>query len=79
MSGNSAIGHSWDEVREELYTPEEMAESNLRVECYSSVTAESDFAVETLESAELEAIRNKFTTNLLLCVKRGNELRYDKK
>ena len=31
MSGNSAIGHSWDEVREELYTPEEIAESNLRV------------------------------------------------
>ncbi len=31
MSRNSAIGHSWDEVRGELYTPEEIAESNLRV------------------------------------------------
>lgn len=28
---NPAIGKSWDEVREELFTPEEIAESNLRV------------------------------------------------
>ncbi len=28
---NDAIGHSWDEVRAELFTPEEIAESNLRV------------------------------------------------
>lgn len=28
---NPAIGKSWDEVREELFTPEEIAESDLRV------------------------------------------------
>ncbi len=28
---NSAIGHSWEEVRAELFTPEEIAESDLRV------------------------------------------------
>ena len=28
---NPAIGRSWDEVRKELFTPEEIAESNLRV------------------------------------------------
>lgn len=28
---NPAIGRSWDEVREELFTPEEIAESDLRV------------------------------------------------
>ncbi len=28
---NGAIGHSWDEVRTELFTEEEIAESNLRV------------------------------------------------
>ncbi len=28
---NSAIGSSWNEVRAELFTPEEIAESNLRV------------------------------------------------
>ena len=28
---DSAIGSSWNEVRSELFTPEEIAESNLRV------------------------------------------------
>lgn len=28
---NSAIGGTWDELQEELFTPEEIAESNLRV------------------------------------------------
>ena len=28
---NSAIGRSWEEVRDELFTPEEIAESDLRV------------------------------------------------
>lgn len=28
---NSAIGRSWDEVERELFTPEEIAESNLRI------------------------------------------------
>jgi ribosome-binding protein aMBF1 (putative translation factor) len=31
MNKNSAIGSSWDEVRAELFTPGEIAESDLRV------------------------------------------------
>lgn len=31
IKDNPAIGKSWDEVRAELFTPEEIAESNLRV------------------------------------------------
>lgn len=31
MNKNSAIGSSWDEVRAEFFTPEEIAESDLRV------------------------------------------------
>ncbi len=31
MYNNDAIGHSWDEVRAELFTPQEIAESNARV------------------------------------------------
>lgn len=31
MNKNSAIGSSWGEVRAELFTPGEIAESNLRV------------------------------------------------
>ena len=31
MQNNSAIGESWDEVRGRIFTPEEIAESDLRV------------------------------------------------
>lgn len=31
MMNNSAIGQSWDEFEKEFYTPEEIAESDLRV------------------------------------------------
>ncbi len=31
MNKNSAIGSNWEDVRKELYTPEEIAESDLRV------------------------------------------------
>ncbi|MBQ3274723.1 MAG: helix-turn-helix transcriptional regulator [Firmicutes bacterium] len=31
MKKNSALGQSWDEVREALFTPEELAESQLKV------------------------------------------------
>lgn len=31
IRNNPAIGSSWDEVRDELFTPEEIAASNLRV------------------------------------------------
>ena len=31
MKNNPAIGHSWSEVRAELFTPQEIAESDLRV------------------------------------------------
>ena len=31
MNNNNAIGRSWDEVEKEIFTPEEIAESDLRV------------------------------------------------
>lgn len=31
MNKNSSVGHSWTEAREELFTREEIAESDLRV------------------------------------------------
>lgn len=31
MNKTSSIGHTWAEVREEIFTPEEIAESDLRV------------------------------------------------
>lgn len=31
MNNQSAIGHSWEEVRQEIFSPEEIVESDLRV------------------------------------------------
>lgn len=31
MNNNSAIGSNWEDVRKEIFTPEEIAESDLRV------------------------------------------------
>lgn len=31
MTNNTAIGDDWDDIRKELFTPEEIAESDLRV------------------------------------------------
>ena len=31
ITGNPAIGRAWEDVRAEMFTPEEIAESNLRV------------------------------------------------
>ena len=31
MNNQSAIGHSWEEVRQEIFSAEEIAESDLRV------------------------------------------------
>ena len=31
MQNNGAIGESWEEVRDRIFTPEEIAESDLRV------------------------------------------------
>ncbi len=31
MNDNSALGRTWEEARSELFTPEEIAESNMRV------------------------------------------------
>ena len=31
MNNNSAIGHEWNDIEKELFSPEEIAESDLRV------------------------------------------------
>lgn len=38
MNKNSSIGHKWSEVRQEIFTPEEIAESNLRVALIGEIT-----------------------------------------
>lgn len=37
MINNSAIGDDWDDVRKDLFTPEEIAEADLRVAVISAL------------------------------------------
>ena len=38
MNRNTSIGHTWEDARKELFTPEEIAASNLRVELIGELT-----------------------------------------
>ena len=54
--GNPAIGRAWDEVERELYTPEEIAESNSRV----------DLIGERIRARQKRRIRQKKVDETLL-------------
>lgn len=54
----SSIGHTWEEVRKELYTPEEIAASDLRVAIMGELIKarqEKDISQKKLE--ELSGVR----------------------
>ena len=54
MSNNSAIGSSWDEVRAELFTPEEIAASDFRVALIGEMIKarqEQGFTQQAIEKA----------------------------
>lgn len=58
MSRNSAIGRSWDEVRAELFTPEEIAESNLRVALIGElIKARQEQGISQKRLEELSGVR----------------------
>ena len=58
MSGNSAIGHSWDEVRGELYTQEEIAESDLRVALIGElIKARKEKGISQKQLEELSGVK----------------------
>ena len=58
MSRNSAIGSSWDEVRAELFTPEEIAESNLRVALIGElIKARQERGISQKRLEELSGVR----------------------
>lgn len=57
MNDNSAIGRNWKDVRKEIFTPEEIAESDLRVSKYPIGSIRIDGITpsdEFLEFAEKE-------------------------
>ena len=55
---NSAIGRSWEEVREELFTPEEIAESNLRVALIGElIKARQEMGLSQKKLEELSGVK----------------------
>jgi len=65
----SSIGHSWNEVRERLFTPEELAASELRVAMMielSNARAEKGISQKKLE--ELSGVRQPVIARM----ERGN-------
>ena len=58
MKKNSAIGSSWEDVRKELFTPEEIAESDLRVAIISElIKARQEQGISQRRLEELSGVR----------------------
>ena len=55
---NPAIGRSWEDARAELYTPEEIAESNLRVALIGElITARQEQGISQKRLEELSGVK----------------------
>lgn len=54
----SAIGSDWDEVRKEIFTPEEIAESNLRVSLVGElIKARQEQGITQQKLGQLSGVR----------------------
>ena len=55
---NSAIGRSWDEVEQELFTPEEIVESDLRVALIGElIKARNEQGISQKKLEELSGVK----------------------
>ena len=58
MNKNSSVGRSWEEARSELFTPEEIAESNLRVALIGELTkARQEKGITQRQLEELSGVK----------------------
>lgn len=58
LQDNTAIGKSWEEVREVLFTPEEIAESNLRVALIGElIKARKEMGLSQKKLEELSGVK----------------------
>ncbi|MCI9455572.1 MAG: helix-turn-helix transcriptional regulator [Oscillospiraceae bacterium] len=58
IKDNPAVGRSWEEVRAELFTPEEIAKSNLRVELIGEIIkARQEKGISQKKLEELSGVR----------------------
>lgn len=57
-NANTALGRSWEEVEKELFTPEEIAESNLRVALIGElVKARKEKGISQKKLEEISGVR----------------------
>ncbi len=65
MNKNGAIGHSWEEVRDELFTPEEIAESDLRVAIIGEIIkARKEKGISQKRLGELSGVKQPVIARL---------------
>lgn len=58
LQDNPAIGKSWEEVRTDLFTPEEIAESNLRVALIGElIKARQEMGLSQKKLEELSGVK----------------------
>jgi len=58
MPDISSVGHTWDEVRSKIFTPEEMAESDLRVALIGElIRARQERGITQRELEEMSGVR----------------------
>jgi predicted XRE-type DNA-binding protein len=62
---NSSLGSSWDDVRKELFTPEEIAESDLRVALIGElIKARQEKALSQKKLEELSGVQQPIITRM---------------
>ncbi len=58
ITDNPAIGHSWDEIEQELFTPEEIAASDLRVALIGElIKARQEKGISQKKLEEISGVR----------------------
>lgn len=58
ITNNPAIGRSWDEFEREIFTPEEIAESNLRVAIIGElIKARQEMGISQKKLEELSGVK----------------------
>ena len=73
MQNNSAIGESWEEVRSRIFTPEEIAESDLRVALIGElIRARQERGITQKQLEEMSGVTQPVIARLERCTTSPN-------
>lgn len=65
MMNNSAVGRSWDELEKEIFTPEEIAESRLKVALISElIKARQEQGISQKKLEELSGVKQPIISRM---------------